>query len=268
MNPIPVSTITGLIISLVVCFALPVGGYIWSRKSFGKITKPFIFGMLAFFVSQILLRIPALQYLMPQFSWYTAFAVGHPYLYGFFLAFTAGVFEEAARYLAVRFFLKKNRGFGDGIAFGFGHGGIEAILITGLSLINFTIYSFAINNGTFQSLLAAATEAQRDYISATLYNLSFMDALLGGVERVFAVAAHVGLTIIVFRGFSVGKPGRYLVYAIAAHAALDFAAVALQQAGAGSYLIEAVVAAFAIASVIYIIWAKRHTPWPEKVEEE
>ena len=43
----------------------------------------------------------------------------------------AGVFEETGRYVSFKWFLKKETRIQDGLSYGIGHGGIEAMLIVG-----------------------------------------------------------------------------------------------------------------------------------------
>ena len=64
---------------------------------FKKISPlPMALGLLSFFISQILLRIPLLQLCAGQ-GWYQALAQSSPLVLGLGLAFTAGLFEESAR---------------------------------------------------------------------------------------------------------------------------------------------------------------------------
>ena len=64
---------------------------------FKKISPlPMALGLLSFFISQILLRIPLLQFCAGQ-GWYQALAQSSPLVLGLGLAFTAGLFEESAR---------------------------------------------------------------------------------------------------------------------------------------------------------------------------
>ncbi|MBE9507881.1 MAG: YhfC family intramembrane metalloprotease, partial [Chloroflexi bacterium] len=50
---------------------------------------------------------------------------------------SAGVCEEVARYLVLRFWRREARSWMQGVAFGAGHGGVEVIIVGGLSLITF-----------------------------------------------------------------------------------------------------------------------------------
>jgi uncharacterized membrane protein YhfC len=90
--------ILGLSISLIVCIALPLVPFIIMQAKKLRISRAFLFGVLAFFISQIVLRIPLLQ-LIGQTFWFQTLAM-NPVPYGLFLGITAGLFEEFARFVA------------------------------------------------------------------------------------------------------------------------------------------------------------------------
>lgn len=49
---------------------------------------------------------------------------------------TSGIFEEGARWIVMRYWAKGVRTWPTGVAFGLGHGGIEALLLIGMNAIN------------------------------------------------------------------------------------------------------------------------------------
>lgn len=261
MRAIPGGVIASLIISIAICAALPAGGLIVAQKRYQKASKPFFLGMLAFFLSQIVLRLPALQLLLPRFGWYTAMASRHVFLYAAFLALTAGLFEETARFLILKRFFRRGLRFGDGIAMGLGHGGLEAVLITALPLVNSLLYALAINEGTFDALMIGVPQAQRDGIAISLYNLTGFTALLGGAERIFAVCIHTGMTMLAASGLQRRRPLWGLLAAIAAHTFVNAVCAMLPLLGAGALAIEGACAVFAALAVTYTLWAKRHINW-------
>ena len=131
-----------LIIGMVICYGLPVAGLvILVRKKKGT-GKAFCWGALAFVVSQLLIRIPILQLALPQFTWFSMLPL-YPWVYGLFLGVTAGLAEESARWIAVKCFLKEKRSFEHGLAFGLGHGGIEAMLLVGPNMIAGVVMTLA-----------------------------------------------------------------------------------------------------------------------------
>ena len=115
---------------ILICYGIPTAGTFFLAHRKKGIWKAFFSGALAFIVSQLLIRIPILQLLVPRYAWYGALQL-YPWLYGLFLGLTAGLAEETARLAAIRLFLKEQTGKEYGLAFGLGHGGIEAMLLVG-----------------------------------------------------------------------------------------------------------------------------------------
>ncbi|WP_338752638.1 YhfC family glutamic-type intramembrane protease [Bacillus sp. FJAT-52991] len=157
--------------------------------------KPYFLGVSAFIISQMLLRLPLLQWLSVNVMAYNMFQVTQPFLFALVLGFSAGVFEEVARYIAMKYFMRNNQNWNDGIVFGMGHGGIEAVLFLGISVL-------------------------ASLFSPTMMLLHGTDYFMGGIERVFAILLHVGLSILVLKGASSGQI-KYLVYAIFIHGMID-----------------------------------------------
>lgn len=246
----------GLIVSIVVCFALPIVSFWVMQKKKLKIGRAFFTGVLAFSVSQVLIRIPLLNVLgqttfMQQLS-------QNIVPYGLLLAFTAGLFEEVARFLFCKLMLKKNRRYADAVAFGFGHGGIEAILLVGFTLISSLVLYIAMNNGTLTALVGEATAAA---VAEQLGALTPIDSLLGGVERIFAVMMHIAFSIMVFTGFVRNQPGKYLVLAILTHTVVDAVVVIVPSfIPMSSLALEGIVMVFAALCLWYTLNAKKNYP--------
>lgn len=218
-------------------------------------TIPMFLGAAAFFVSQICLRIPILQTLGTQ-SWFKAFALNTvPYIV--MLAFTAGLFEESARYLCAGCFLKKHRRFNDALSFGLGHGFCEVIFLTGMVQINNIIYTVMINNGTFQSISSKLPAGQGQKILDAMLKAAPSMVYLGVCERVFAVTFHIFASILIFKGVNEHKV-RYYFLAILAHAVLDFGSVML--ANVNIWVSEGFAMLFAIVSLVLILIMKKTFP--------
>lgn len=198
-----------LLIDVLICFGIPIIGVLLLRKRAGRILKPFLLGMAAFVISQILLRIPLLQILLPNFKWFLSLQL-QPYAYGLFLGLSAGIFEETARFIFLKYLLKGRTRLSDGLAFGLGHGGIEAMLLVGI-------------NGIAALILYPMG-------SLDLAGSSYLSLLLGGIERIFAVSFHIGATLVVLHGIRVNKPWRYLMLAILLHGLIDSMVVILPAA--------------------------------------
>jgi len=165
-------------------------------------------------------------------------------------ASAAGVCEEGARYLGYRFLVPDARTWAKALMLGAGHGGLEAILLGGLSSAA-TLHLIASGTWAPEVLaLAAAPSTARALPSAP------MIPLLGALERVFALADHLALSVMVLQTF-VRRSWRWLLAAIAWHALLDGAAV--YGAGTVSALtLEGILAVFALASVGIVAGLRPH----------
>lgn len=94
-----------------------------------EIWRPILFGVLTFIVFQVFVRMSINQVLLPQTTWYKNVAGNQPILYALFLGSTTALFGIGGRFIVMSLVLKRHRSALDGIAFGVGYGGIEAIFI-------------------------------------------------------------------------------------------------------------------------------------------
>nr|WGD90442.1 YhfC family glutamic-type intramembrane protease [Bacillus subtilis] len=87
------------------------------------------------------------------------------------------------------------------------HGGLEAILITGLSSISLIVYAFAINSGTFEQLLVNGDVKQALLpIQEQLLHTPSYEWMLGGIERISAIAVQIGLSLLVLYAVKSRRP--------------------------------------------------------------
>lgn len=241
--------IVSFIINLVICFGIPLGFLIYLIIARRDGIKPFCIGMLVFFVSQVLLRIPLIQYFLPKLDWYSTFQAFYPIIYCIFLGLTAGIFEEVGRFLGFKLGLKKKRSWFHGLAFGMGHAGIEAMLLVGASNLTNLIMLISLNNGGYDSsTFGMSEEKMRALLNAT----TSITVLMGGIERIFTILIHIGLTFIVLYGIKQRK-NIFLGLAILLHGVIDSVAAIMMKTGCNMYLIEGWCAVCAILLVVFSI---------------
>lgn len=209
--------------------------------------KPMWFGVLAFFVSQICLRLPILSVLKTQ-AWFISFAKHDTTVYIFLLAFTAGLFEETARYVGAKFCLKKEHAYRDAIGFGLGHGFCECILIVGLTEISNLTACLMVNTGA----LTASTAAGKQTINVLL-SLTITALFMAVWERVSTVLFHVFETVLIFRGVRESKI-RWYFLALAAHTIVD--SVPMLAARSNPWLYESIIFAVGILGLVYVLKVK------------
>lgn len=192
--------ILGSVFAIICSVALPITLVVIFCVRKKGIWKPILFGALTFPFFQVLIRIPLLQLVFPRESWYVLMRDTQPVLYALFLGGTAALFEEGGRFVVMSLFLKKHRGTSDGIAFGVGHGGIEAILFVGI--------------GAFAALLSSAFAATPSEMFA------------GGVERLSTLMLQIGFSVMVMKTIR-EKNYLWLLLAFVIHTVIDFGAVML-----------------------------------------
>lgn len=239
-----------MIISLIIAFGLPLALIIWFYKKEKISLIAVLVGALVFLVSQLLTRIPLLNLLSGTeiYRQMTENLV----LIAFFLAFTAGLFEEVGRWIGFKYFLKKHLSWKNGVAFGIGHGGFEAITLTGFAYINNLAYSFMINAGSFDTVIAPQLGPEMSaYIYDQLVGLPSYTFLIAGFERIFAILLHIAFSLLVLYGVMNRKPV-YLLYAILVHGAANIPAVIIPGLGLNLLYAELYLLIVAVLSYFYI----------------
>lgn len=277
------NNIIALIISGVGCFVIPIVAFIVVRKKTKGIFGALVAGVFAFVIPQMFIRIPIMQYVLPQMDWYVNLPNSSTFLYALFLGFTAGLFETVGRYATLKLFIKEKTGYYTGLSHGIGHGGIEAILLVGVNTLVYALYAVMINNGTYDGMVeatAATAGAQAELATQQMVALKTIlidgnagQTLLGLLERFLVFFVHVGLSLIVAEGIAKGKGILYSGYALLIHCALDTIAVILLVAKWDPLLIEGVVALFAIGLIVYIVTSKKrfaaiNKVYPKEKEQE
>lgn len=174
-----------------------------------------------------------------------------------FLGLSAGVWEECARFAVYRWWAKDARSWRQGLLFGAGHGGIEAIIVGVIVLATF-VQMVAIKDTDLSTIVPAAQlPAVLQQVEA-YWSTPWYMGLLGALERVFAITCHLCFSLLVLQAF-IHKNLLWLLAAIGWHAFLD--AVAVFSIGTwGMLLTEALVGVIAAISLFLIFWLKRSMP--------
>ena len=217
-----ISVLSAILIGIV----LPVGAGIWlSAKKKGYL-KPVLLGAATFFVFQIITRVPLLQLVLPKMLWYTILAQTQPVLLALFAGATAALFEEGGRWIVMSLLMKNRHRLNDGLAFGVGHGGIEAVYILGITAVYLLL------------------DQTQPFAAANL--------LWGSFERICTMVVHIAWSVMVLKSVVLKKP-LWLLLAFLLHTAIDMAAVLMSQAGATALMMETVVGVFALLMLAYIL---------------
>jgi uncharacterized membrane protein YhfC len=148
----------------------------------------------------------------------------HPVAYALYGCLAAGLFEETGRYFGMRYFVKSSGNPGTAVAYGIGHGGIEAILIGSLSAAGGLVLGVLINSGLLESAVGRAPDADKlMQLKANLQALTVTTVAMGTLERLIALLIQIGLSLIVWRAVETRRLS-ILALAIFLHALIDFPA--------------------------------------------
>lgn len=251
------AAIGGLIFQLSFVLLIVIGLIIFLKVKKQLVWKPFFTGILIFVLfSQVLEK--ALHFLVispsgTELKWTSSIAAF--VIYG---ALAAGVFEELGRYFGFKVIIKKAREYRDGLSFGLGHGGIEALLLGVLGAVNLLIIAMAIKNGTFESEMGKLLgDDQKKMLMHVLSN-DFGYFVLAALERIPAILIHMAFSLLVLYGIRTDK-FKYVLYAIGLHALIDVVP-ALYQTGVikSLYVIEAYIAAIGVICFVFIRKARAY----------
>ncbi len=254
---IPQSSFIGIYLMIAIGVILPLGVAIWwLRKSHDKI-KTVLIGAATWFIFAIILEaIPKLLLLDPAKP-IGRTILGNAALATLVAAMIAGIFEETGRLVAFKFVLKKEKNKETSISHGIGHGGFEALYLLGISGVQYLSYASMINAGKFQELIDAASAQGADVSSLNalpqvLQSINALTSCFAGVERIFAMLLHVGLSILVFYAVKRSKGGLYFL-AVLLHALFDVPA-ALYQFGIikNVFVVETILAVYAVGFFIVV----------------
>jgi len=120
-------------VSLLVIIGFPLGLAVYFYRKEKISLKAIFVGALVFIVFQLLTRMPILFVLDNQ-AWFKELSAASLIFSVFFVGgLSAGLFEETGRFLGFRYLLKDKLSWQNGVAFGIGHGGIEALVLVGLT---------------------------------------------------------------------------------------------------------------------------------------
>lgn len=144
--------------------------------------------------------------------------------YSIYGGLMAALFEETGRYLAMRFLMKKQQANpSNALMYGAGHGGIEAVVVLTVPMINNLIYSALINRGMIESMVSQLPEASRGQMQQVIEQLVLSPAqtfLLGGMERISAILLQICLSMLVWLAV-IGKKSKYFGVALIMHFLVD-----------------------------------------------
>lgn len=177
--------------------------------------------------------------------------MGNVWYYALYGGMAAGIFEETGRFLAMKFLLKKEPSSAlTGVAYGMGHGGVEMMIVFGITMISNVAVAAMINAGQADAIISKAPAESQALVQAQLAQMESLTAgtlLIGLWERISALILQIGLSVMVWT--AARKGGKWLWLfpaAILLHFLVDGSAVILSKS-VGMVTVEIIVMCMAVA---------------------
>ena len=237
------------IISFLGMIVLPILLWFYFTRRFALPWKLVLAGGLTFIASQILH--------VPLVAGISSFLQNSSLIINaVILGLLAGIFEETARFILFKYILKNAKSWKEGVLVGLGHGGTEALLLGILSAITFiTMVGYrSIDLSTVPSIPAEQLELARQQVEA-YWSTPWYIALIGVIERIFAICLHLSLSVMVLYAVVYHKPIWFWL-ALLWHTFVDAVAVYVIQE-IGILAVEAIIGIFALISLWIVINLRR-----------
>jgi len=238
----------------VVVYPLTLAFLIWRRYMVSW--RYFAYGVGIFTIFQLMSRIPLVQLAQALLGAEIRASSLLTAAWLILLAFSAGLFEEFGRYVGYRWIMPNDpKTWKIGVMYGIGHGGIEAMVLVGLSqimLLTVLTLSPFLSGYLPDELRGALTQQE-----ALLVGSPAWLPLLAAWERFWTVLFHVAMSLVVLQVFR-RRQLRWLWLAIAIHAVMNVVVVAAPSwlpisKHASQLLAEALVGVVGLFSV-WAIW--------------
>lgn len=223
-------TLAALVIGGVLGLAIPIAAIIVFKKKNRDSWLPSAFiGVATFIVFAMILESLLHTVMLPIVQ-------GNPWVYGVYGALAAGVFEETGRFVAYKTLMRKHLTTKNSVMMGLGHGGVEAMILLGVSFLGYVIVALNVNSvGGIEAYMETLKGTTTDELTestrvllVSLEQLKLVNIITPVYERILAMTFHVCMSVWVYKAVT-QKMWLYPA-AILAHAFFDIFA-AMFQAG-------------------------------------
>ena len=244
------ASIAGMVFSLIISLGLPIVFLILAHKKLNAKLTSFLIGCAVFVVFVLVLE----QILHSVILTATGtLLTNNILLYGLYGGLVAALFEETGRLIAMKIFMNNSLSRSNSVMYGIGHGGIEAILLIGLTYISNIITSLMINSGALRASMALLDETMQQTTYAqlkVLWELPSWQFYIAGIERLFAIVLQISLSILIYQAIS-SKNKMYWFLAFGIHFAVDFVVTVINGLGTPIWITEAVLLVMVVFVACY-----------------
>jgi uncharacterized membrane protein YhfC len=255
--------IVARVLNFSLMIAMPFGLAVYLARKFKTAWRLFGIGAATFILSQVF-HIPFNHWVLNPLTGKLGLSLSSGGIQlaaiGILYGLSAGLFEETARYLGYRWWIRDARDWSSALMFGTGHGGIESILLGVLVLVGF-VQAAAFKEIDLTTLFEPdRVQVVRAQIEA-YWSVPWHLAILGAVERLGAIPVHLSATVLVLQSFR-AKNRLWLGLAVGWHMLVDAAAVYAVQTW-NPYITEGIVLIAGLIS-LGVVFALRAEDVPEE----
>ena len=173
------ASIAAILFVMVLSIALPLGIMLFLRKRGGR-WFPFLVGAVTF--PLFALGLEQSVHAMVLRSSLGEVISGNIWLYALYGGLAAGIFEELGRFAAFKLALREPARRLASLCYGAGHGGIEALLLTGVTMANNLMLALTVNRGgtlppEVQDAAAQLAEVRLDTPPKSVLGRTTVDAI-------------------------------------------------------------------------------------------
>ena len=258
---IQTSSITAMAATGLICTLYPIVLLVLWRKKTHAPVAPFFVGAGTFFLFALVLERLLHTVCLMTDNAISRTITNSVILYTLYGGFAAGIFEETGRFVAFKL-MKRHDDRETAITYGIGHGGIEALLIVGVTML-VNVGLAAVFNRT-----GAGPGDPTGVAAAALQSITPASCAMATYERLVTVLFHIALSVLVFA--AARRPGRLWLYpvAIVIHASVDFIAVLFQLGIIKSLLLtEGIITVYTALTVCFALWVWKKLLAPSPKEE-
>ena len=154
-------------VNAVLGIVIPIALAWWAVKKHNAKLSTILIGAATFFVFAMVLE--SLVHRLVLTGDRGAAIQGNVLYYALYGGLMAGLFEETGRFVAMKFLLEKEPTTAKaGVSYGLGHGGVEMMLLFGLSMISTFAMAVIINMGMTDTLTAGVPAEAQAQVTAQL----------------------------------------------------------------------------------------------------
>jgi uncharacterized membrane protein YhfC len=162
----------------------------------------------------------------------------------------AALFEEVGRFLGMALLVRPTGNPGTAVAYGIGHGGMEALIVGTFAQAQVLAMALMLNAGTLEAKLGnAMPPATLAKIRESLQQLTISGSVLASAERLVALLIQIALSLLVWRAVTTRR-WRLFAAAIALHAAADLPAAMAQKGYIPGTAVEAFYALLGVGLIV------------------